>query len=186
MNEELKPYQNLSLQDIEGEEWDHIPIVADWYMISNKGRVKSSFKKKEKILKHYFNGAQTIIRLRITKTKARTLHVPIMVAEVFLKNPNNYKYVFHKDLNNLQDNSIENLYWNNTDGFSLEEGDTNSGYKGVTSKVLKNGSTIFTLHVGINGKRIYKEFKDVIEAAHKYDYYIKKHNLKRKGNFPES
>ena len=77
---------------------------------------------------------------------------------------------------------LDNLYWNNSDGFSLDEGNSNTGYKGVTSK-LTNNRLIFTLHINIEGKRIYKEFNDIIKAAKEYDFYIKKYDLSRKGNF---
>lgn len=179
-----KHYQNLSLDDIKGEEWDIIPVAEDYYFISNKGRFKSYFKSdKPKILKQFSYKNQTSVRLTLCKGKQKTFNVARLVAEIFIPNPKNYKYVFHKDLNKTWDNSADNLYWNNSDGFSLPAGNTNTKYKGVTIKIRRDGRKIFTAHLGLNGKRFYKEFLNEEEAAKYYDSLIKKFNLKRKGNF---
>ena len=34
------PYQNLSLKDIKGEQWEDIPGFEDYYQVSNYGRFK--------------------------------------------------------------------------------------------------------------------------------------------------
>lgn len=40
MSKKEYPYQNRSLEDMEGEEWDDIPGLDGYFRVSNYGRIK--------------------------------------------------------------------------------------------------------------------------------------------------
>lgn len=67
------PYQNLSLDDIEGEEWEDIPGLDGYFRISNLGRIK-----RQQYEMQYRNGAIYIKPEKIIK--------PIII-----KQPNKFK-----------------------------------------------------------------------------------------------
>ena len=63
------PYQNISLESIEGEEWDDIPGLDGYFLISNFGRIK-----RQRYEMQYRNGAiyvkeEKIIRPQIVRGK---------------------------------------------------------------------------------------------------------------------
>ena len=92
------------------EIWKNIKNYNDLYKISNKGNV-ISFKryKKGKILKPIENHGYLGIRLyKNGKQYYELIHR--LVAEHFLENPENKKYVNHKDFNRAN-NCVENLEW---------------------------------------------------------------------------
>lgn len=65
-------------------------------------------KEKEQIDK---NNGQSFVMLRKSGIKAVKTYVAYIVAETFkLPNPNNYKYLIHKD-KNKQNNALDNLEW---------------------------------------------------------------------------
>ncbi|MDL2305075.1 HNH endonuclease [Bacteroides sp. OttesenSCG-928-D19] len=59
------PYQNLSLVDMDGEEWKSLPDLSDYYMVSNKGRIKSL----ERVFEN--RGNLTRIKERILKQRVQ-------------------------------------------------------------------------------------------------------------------
>jgi hypothetical protein len=67
------PYQNLSLKDMKGEEWEDIPGLDGYYCISNYGRVK-----RLEFETQYRNGAIYSRKKQIIKCRVS-------------KNPNHYK-----------------------------------------------------------------------------------------------
>jgi len=86
---QLYPYQNLSLTDIEGEDWISIIGFEEYYMVSNFGRVKwlprwIHFKDgrkrffNEKILQQYIGQSR--------KGGSKTLFVHLIVDRCIKKN----------------------------------------------------------------------------------------------------
>ena len=95
------------------EIWKDIPGYENLYQISNLGRVKSLSRKwspKENILKAK-GGAEIYLHVSLWKNRKSThLYIHKCVAQVFIPNPNNFKYVNHKD-ENKKNNVISNLEW---------------------------------------------------------------------------
>src|SRR5689334_22254904 len=56
------PYQNLYLEDLEGEEWEDIPDLDGYFLISNFGRIK-----RQQYEMQYRNGAFYIKPEKIIK-----------------------------------------------------------------------------------------------------------------------
>ena len=104
----------------ENEVW--LPIKDyENYMVSNLGRIKSlekivkrkrngDFKTKDKILKIQTNryGYSYVTLYKNKKPKIFSIHQ--LVSINFIPNPNNYKYVNHKD-ENKSNNCVDNLEW---------------------------------------------------------------------------
>ena len=102
------------------EIWKDIPGYEGLYQISNLGRVKSLKRKVyagrgrmrwqyEKILsenKTNGNGYKIVSLNKESKSQNKYIHR--LVAEAFLENPNNYKYINHKD-ENKSNNCVDNL-----------------------------------------------------------------------------
>lgn len=94
------------------EIWKDIQGYEGFYMVSNKGRVKSlNYKNSghEQILKpkkHNFGYLQ--VQLNSVENKTFTIHR--LVAQAFIPNPLNLPLVNHKD-ENKQNNCVENLEW---------------------------------------------------------------------------
>ncbi len=71
MSKKEYPYQNFSLEDMKGEEWDDIPGLDGYFMVSNYGRIK-----RLQFETQYRNGAiytrkELIIKPRISKNPNR-------------------------------------------------------------------------------------------------------------------
>jgi hypothetical protein len=89
-------------------EWRFIQHYDDFYQVSTTGIVKNKYGKIISI--HYINGYS---RIGLNKKGVRKLYLlHRIVAETFIPNPNNLKFVNHKNCNK-QDNSVENLEWCN-------------------------------------------------------------------------
>lgn len=102
------------------EVWKDIAGYEGLYQVSNYGRIKSLKRKVYagrgrmrwqygKILsenKTNGNGYKIVSLNKEGKSKNKYIHR--LVAETFLKNPNNYKYINHKD-QNILNNNVENL-----------------------------------------------------------------------------
>lgn len=90
------------------ETWKDIKGFEGLYQVSDKGRVKSLFGDCRIMKTHKRNG---LFVLGLTRNKHQyCLSVSHLVAEAFVVNPNNCKYVLHKDGNKENDNA-ENLMW---------------------------------------------------------------------------
>ena len=83
---------------------------CDGYYISNLGRVKSTRRKQEKILKPLDTvyGYKRVALHNRGDIKFRFIHR--LVAEAFIDNPNNLQCVNHKD-ENKANNEVTNLEW---------------------------------------------------------------------------
>ena len=98
------------------EIWKDIPNYEGQYQVSNLGNVRSL---------QFRNGTCTINRIRTLKIKTsgkynhtklfkngkgKNYTIHRLVAITFIPNPNNYKYVNHKD-ENPRNNKVDNLEW---------------------------------------------------------------------------
>lgn len=94
------------------EIWKPIPQFEGYYEISNLGRVKRLKTKNclsDRILKH--GNTTRYSRVVLSKNAVHTqLSVHIMVAKLFIPNPNNLPIVCHKDDNGFN-SRVDNLYW---------------------------------------------------------------------------
>jgi hypothetical protein len=92
------------------EEWRPISGYMWRYHVSNFGRVKSYYSRKEKILKPIRDGAgYSMVQLSKAK-KTKLLLVHRLVATEFIPNPENKPEVNHKD-GDKQNNRVGNLEW---------------------------------------------------------------------------
>jgi len=201
MLKKIKPHENLSLQDIECEEWRDIEGFEGYYMVSDMGRIKSLYRKYLCLGGYYKEKRELILKQKQNHRRSNTLTVnfnikqldiscgkivSILVAKAFLKQKTttNKIYVSHAD-NNPLNNRVANLAYKSSDTISDKICLSNyylvnkkTKYKGVCKK--NDG---FGMKISVKNEYIEEFFKDELEAARKYDYYIKKFNLKRKGNF---
>lgn len=101
------------------EIWKNIPNYEGLYQVSNYGNIKSltrwdvnlrEFVPSEKIITPTDNGnGYLIISLRKNRIR-KNFYVHRLVAENFIENPNNKKYVNHLDYNRKNNNYL-NLEW---------------------------------------------------------------------------
>jgi hypothetical protein len=80
------------------------------YEISSLGRIKSLYYEKEKILKPSKNNKGYLFIYLYKDKDRKHFYIHRLVAETFIKNPNNSPCVNHKDENPLN-NNLENLEW---------------------------------------------------------------------------
>jgi hypothetical protein len=119
----LKIYENLSLEDMEGEIWKNVEGYEGLYQISNMGRVKTLGRKvkntslkrgyretKDKILKQSIDryGYLKVVLNKETQKGYFTVHR--LVALAFIDNPLNKPSVDHKNTIRT-DNRVKNLRW---------------------------------------------------------------------------
>lgn len=125
MNSEELPYLNLSLEDIEGEEWLDIPNYDGIYHVSNLGRVKSLKREyyrvndssprytKEIILKQtkvkpkVANAEVLYVSLKVNGVR-KTYTVNQLVGIAFIGEAKKGYHFHHKNKNSL-DNRLENI-----------------------------------------------------------------------------
>lgn len=112
----------FNTDDLENEIWKDIYNYEGLYAISNKGRVKSLERdiptsnriihKSAQILTPILSNGYYIIQLsdQTKKKKRQGFLIHRLVAEAFIKNPNNYPHVDHIDTNPTN-NCVENLRW---------------------------------------------------------------------------
>lgn len=107
-------YKNLSLGNLEGEEWRDVIGFEGKYQVSNMGRVKSLdylHTKEEKILKQFLNNRIGYLQVKLWKEgKGKTCKVHRLVAKAFLGNPSNILMINHKD-ECKTNNVVSNLEW---------------------------------------------------------------------------
>jgi hypothetical protein len=115
--EDIRHYLNLSLEDIDGEEWVDILGYDGIYQVSNFGRVKSLSRyntqgalMRERIMKQYINTCNTLmVGLRQPGGKSKQRAVSCLAGEGFIGFRDDYENVFcHKNKNTL-DNRLCNI-----------------------------------------------------------------------------
>ena len=103
------------------EIWKPIKGYEDRYMVSTKGRIKSiervvigkdgiSRRVNEKIKEPTLSPIGYYVVSLWKGNSSRLEYVHRLIATAFIKNPNNYPHINHKD-GNKRNNSLENLEW---------------------------------------------------------------------------
>lgn len=115
----------MSILNADKEEiWKDIKNFEGKYQVSNFGRVKSldrcvyqyngnkTIKRniQENIMSFYTCGSRLRVSLRDDEYRSKNYSVDRLVANTFIPNPNNYKYVVHLD-NDNKNNCVDNLVW---------------------------------------------------------------------------
>ena len=164
--------------EVNSERWfDITPLLNEkWkeiyngrYQVSNYGRVKSMFFNnrqasidREKILKSVKRNENSYYSVNIYKNnKAHLINVHRLVAESFLENTNNYRYVNHKDENKLN-NRIDNLEFC-TQKYNCNFGSRN---KRISAKNINKPKSKFEKVIQYDLKENFiKEYKNVCVAT---------------------
>jgi hypothetical protein len=97
--------ENINERDF--KEIDNYPE----YLVSPKGFVYSKKTKKE--LKNDTSCGRQPCVIISNENGKKTFFIHRLVAEYFIENPENNKYVHHKD-SDINNNNVENLYWSNS------------------------------------------------------------------------
>ena len=150
------------------EIWKDIVGYEGLYQVSNLGRVKSLSKfhctsknysslgywSKEKILKPII-GVQGYLYVNLYKNKKHNFkRIHILVAQSFIKNPNKFSMVNHKD-ENVMNNVVSNLEWCDNK-YNLNYGTAQE------RKAQKHNKPI--LQFDLNGNFI-KEYESITQAS---------------------
>lgn len=141
------------IDDCEKEIWKSVKGFRNLYEVSNIGRVRK--KTTKYVLSLYPNSSRNNVRVNLRKDgKLYNCSVHRLVAEAFLENPNNFKYVTRKDGNYLN-NRVDNLKY--VESLS----DTHRAKEVLTNKLNNPGK--------FEGKRIINDkmqvFNSIEEAA---------------------
>lgn len=150
------------------EIWKDVVGYEGLYQVSNLGRVKSLSKfhctsknysslgywSKEKILKPII-GVQGYLYVNLYKNKKHNFkRIHILVAQSFIKNPNKFSMVNHKD-ENVMNNVVSNLEWCDNK-YNLNYGTAQE------RKAQKHNKPI--LQLDLNGNFI-KEYESITQAS---------------------
>jgi hypothetical protein len=129
------------------ERWFDFKDGGALYKVSNKLRIKSFHKEKERILTIGMSEDKYLrVQLKINgKKKVKTLHT--IIAEVFVPNPLNLKEVNHKDGNKL------NCHWSN-----LEHSTRSNNIKHAFDHGLKNAKGENNTRCKLDNKKVKKIF----------------------------
>ena len=90
------------------EDWKDIPGYEGLYVVSNNGRVMNV--RSGRVLKVFDNYLGYKIVSLCRSGKQKTFSVHRLVAEAFIKNPDNLREVNHKD-EDKSNNNVDNLEW---------------------------------------------------------------------------
>lgn len=133
------------------EEWKPIKGYEGLYEVSNMGRVKSLHTSQGIILKQYTDYYK-YMKVTLNKNGThKTKLVHRLVAITFIRNPNNYEVVNHKD-GNKKNNTVDNLEW------CTRSYNTKHAYhNGLMNADAKKRSVILYKRYG--------EYKSITEAA---------------------
>ena len=177
MNMEI--YKNLSLCDLEGEEWRDVVGFEGLYQVSNLGRIKSLQKYipykdgrlrnyPEKILKQNKVGRGYLYLSLYNNDVIRQQYVHRLVAQAFIVNANNFDYINHID-GCKTNNCVSNLEWCNNS--------MNMKHAYMMGLIKPNTQNLVEAH----SKKVVQltcdctlvaEFNSVKDAAHYYGYNL--------------
>ena len=139
------------------------------YFINELGEILSTKNKQQRILKKKLDKTTGYYKIILSeKGKTKTYNIHRLVANAFINNPFNYKYVNHKD-ENKQNNSVDNLEWC-THKYNDNYGTRNQRLSEKHSKKI--------LQIDVNGKTI-KEWNSIKEINNNLNLRIEwslKHN----------
>lgn len=139
------------------------------YFINELGEILSTKNKQQRILKKKLDKNTGYYKIILSeKGKTKTYNIHRLVANAFINNPFNYKYVNHKD-ENKQNNSVDNLEWC-THKYNDNYGTRNERLSEKHSKKI--------LQIDVNGKTI-KEWNSIKEINNNLNIRIEwslKHN----------
>lgn len=213
MTKEIIPhFKNLSLVDIDGEEWRDINGFEGIYQVSNFGRVKSLERKiwkesrgifqlhRERILRQKVRKESVteicMVTLQNKETRSSRYFTSVgrLVALTFL-NQGPSRYVFHKDLDSTN-NHVSNLEFRDDNSKMLFEAKLRDA---GSARRTKKFNYFISKYKGVSIQKTYimqikskdnnislrELFSDEKEAAEKYDFYVKKYQLNRELNFPD-
>jgi hypothetical protein len=188
--DKLLPYQNLSLDDMQGEIWKDIQGYDGYYQVSNFGRIKSLsrdvfngmgyYLKKEKILKSALsNHGYQAVTLYIQNVSKQFL-VHRLVATAFVKNMFNKEKVIHIDFikNNNNSNNLEWVSSLESNCYQMSNKKSSSKFIGVSFRKNRNN---WLSSIVIKGKLIHiGSFKTQQEAYQARCDYEKNNNIENK------
>lgn len=102
---------------VENEIWKKIPGIAPNYEVSNMGNVRNIRSGRNASGIYYLTGksrvrdkARSMVRLLTVDGLWKSFTVYSLVAKCFVDNPNEYKYINHKDFN-IGNDRADNLEW---------------------------------------------------------------------------
>lgn len=186
----IKHYENLSLENIEGEIWRDIVGFETLYQISNLGRVKSLYKiirgafnktkgeygtstkremiKKQKIDRYGYNVVNLSPKAQEGVVAGKRKHITVhrLVAMAFIPNPENKSQINHK--NGIKYNNVpENLEWatvkqNNIHAVDVLHRKTSTYWAGKKGKDHTSSKPIFQYDLKGN---LIKRFDSMTSAA---------------------
>ena len=90
------------------EDWKDIPGYEGLYVVSNNGRVMNV--RSGRVLRGIVNNLGYIMVGLSKSGKVKMISVHRLVAEAFIKNPDNLREVNHKD-EDKSNNNVDNLEW---------------------------------------------------------------------------
>ena len=133
------------------EEWRPVKGYEGLYEVSNMGRVKSLHASQSIIMKQATKN-DGYVQVNLSKDGVPSKkYVHRLVATAFVRNPNNYEFVNHKD-GNKKNNTVDNLEWC-TSSYNMRHAYRN----GLTNGDVQKKSVI--LYKRCN------EYKSITEAA---------------------
>jgi hypothetical protein len=172
---------------MENEIWKDIPNYEGLYQASNLGRIKSLDRvlkgkgknqfgstfdmiKKGRILKQQITKKGYLKAYLIKDGKSKTFASHRIIALTFIPNPDNYKFINHKDENKVN-NRVDNLEWC-TQSYNINYGTRNKKVSEKLKNIIKSKEWCENISKGKKGKIMSIEYREI----------QRKVSLKRKRN----